>query len=78
MKKVRCVYQKDAEFTDPDTKGIVTLEIWKDPESGALVGIDESYLASVQEQVFSPYNKNTILLMKEDFFEGQTRKDKDE
>jgi hypothetical protein len=45
--------------TDPDTGGLCEMEIRKEIESGALVGIDGSYLEQVGE-VISPYGNGQL------------------
>jgi len=46
--------------TDPDSKAPVEVEIRKLVESGAMVGIDASYLASDVDEIRNPYNPGTI------------------
>ena len=48
---------------DPDTQNSVDVEIFKDSESGAMVGIDNSW---PREYIYSPYNKHSRLELPED------------
>jgi hypothetical protein len=52
--------------TDPDSKGGVELEIWKDPTSGGLVGIDASFLDHVDDAIPNPFNPSTKLQLREE------------
>ena len=47
--------------TDPDTDAPVELEIRKLVVSGAMVGIDTSYIEQEVDEVYSPYNENTVI-----------------
>ncbi len=51
---------------DPDTDLPTELEIWQDPTSGALFGIDASLLDQVHEHIRSPYNPGVSLRLSED------------
>jgi hypothetical protein len=48
-------------ITDPDSHAPVELEVWKDPSSGGLFGIDASFLDQIEEHVASPFNPDIIL-----------------
>lgn len=48
-------------LTDPDTYLPVELTILKDTASGAIVGIDTSFLTNTNEPVYSPYNRRHTL-----------------
>lgn len=52
---------------DPDTGGIVPVEIRK-LETGAMVGLDGSFLEQLEEGdiVFSPYSDNELLEIPDD------------
>ena len=50
----------------PDTGGQVEVEIRKDQVTGAMVGIDGSYLEQDVGPVRDPYNPNTILVIPDD------------
>jgi hypothetical protein len=52
--------------TDPDSKGAVELEIWKDPTSGGLVGIDASFLDQMDDVMPNPFNLRTKLHLREE------------
>ncbi len=45
---------------DPDTNGDVEIEIYKEENSGGMVGIDASYLASTFEVAISPYHNGVL------------------
>ena len=61
MTTVKATYISTITVVDPDSKGQVEIEIWKDPESGALLGLDASFLDMVSAKVASPYNSKTTL-----------------
>lgn len=48
------------EVTDPDTKLPVNVAIYK-LDNGAMVGIDESYIANTDDAIMSPYDNGTEL-----------------
>jgi hypothetical protein len=52
--------------TDPHTGGDVEVEIRKDLVSGAMVGIDGSYLEQDVGPVRSPYDRDVILIVPDD------------
>lgn len=56
-KKLKSVWVKSVTVIDPDSKLPVELEIRK-LESGAMMGIDASYLEQDVGTVYSPYDKN--------------------
>lgn len=47
---------------DPDTNGDVTVEIWKDPVSGGIFGIDSSFLEQYTDVIRSPFNNGDVRL----------------
>ena len=51
---------------DPAQGTVTELEIWQDPTSGALFGIDASFLDQVNDSLPSPYNGSVRLLLHED------------
>ncbi len=51
---------------DPDTDMPTELEIWQDPTSGALFGIDASFLDQVDDTIRSPYNPAVRVLLHAD------------
>lgn len=51
---------------DPDTNGDVAVEIWKDPLSGGIFGVDSSYLEQDTDVVHSPFNNGDLLHLSED------------
>ena len=49
--------------TDPDTAAPVELEVRKDLVTGAMVGLDGSYLEQEVGPIFDPYNAGEQLLI---------------
>ena len=62
MNTVKGQFVKSVTVVDPDTGNEVEVEIWKDPESGAMVGIDSSWLENY-EGMYSPFNHGTFILL---------------
>jgi len=54
-------YIEDVMVRDPDTGGFVEVEIWKLP-SGAMIGVDASYLDQVTEVIVDPTTGNKVIL----------------
>lgn len=54
---------KDGKYTfvsevseqDPDSGGVVHVELWKDNNSGGIFGVDSSFLEQVDE-FYNPFN----------------------
>jgi hypothetical protein len=61
MAKVPTKWVGVVTVCDPDTGLPVQVEIRKDMESGAMVGIDCSFLESDVGPVYSPYNYGSVL-----------------
>lgn len=59
--QLKAKFITEVTITDPDSKAPIEISIFKDPESGALFGIDSSFLEQVQDEIPSPFNKNSIL-----------------
>ncbi|WP_026959844.1 hypothetical protein [Aliagarivorans taiwanensis] len=55
----------DVTVTDPDTQAPVDVAIYKDQQSGAMFGVDCSYLMLLAEDdpVFSPFNEQQLILV---------------
>lgn len=62
MKFERTMYIASVPVLDPDSKLLVHLEIRKCQHSGAMVGIDESFLESTDELVRNPYNRGYLTI----------------
>ena len=62
---VEAVYVQDISVIDPDSGRPVTLELWKDPESGGMFAIDESFVDQVEEVIVSPFNTKHFLHLSE-------------
>jgi hypothetical protein len=52
---------KTVTVIDPDTGNEVEVEIRKDTVTGAMVGLDGSYLSNTDGLVFDPYNQGDEL-----------------
>jgi hypothetical protein len=66
MSKVACKFVSDIEVTDPDTGNICDVEVWKDTESGAMIGVDFSFLEAGDRRIPSPFNKGTVLCLQDE------------
>jgi len=64
-KQITTRFVKAISVTDPDTGSNIELEIHKDPESGALLAIESSFLEQVREDIPSPYNSHSRLVLPE-------------
>jgi len=62
MDPFKARYVKSIEVTDPDTGAEVELEVYKDPESGAMFAIDSTFLEHVRQIIPSPFNPGRDLL----------------
>ena len=62
MDPLKAKYVKFIEVTDPDTGAEVELEVYKDPESGAMFAIDSTFLEQVHQIIPSPFNPGNDLL----------------
>ena len=62
MDPLKAQYVKFIEVTDPDTGAEVELEVYKDPESGAMFAIDSTFLEQVRQIIPSPFNPGNDLL----------------
>jgi hypothetical protein len=60
MIKEKSIFVTVVTVIDPDSKMPVDLEIRKLVESGAMIGIDASFLESDVDNVNNPYNPGTI------------------
>jgi len=49
------------QVTDPDSGDTIELEVWRDPESNALLGVESSFMDGTSEHIYSPYNADSIL-----------------
>jgi hypothetical protein len=56
------VFVMEIAVPDPNTGEAVAVEIWKDPASGGLFGVDASFLDQVRDNgIPSPFNAETRL-----------------
>lgn len=55
MSAIQTKFAGRVTVIDPDTNAPVELEVMKDPESGAMLAIDASYIEQVSEVFNSPY-----------------------
>ena len=61
----KTVYVTKMMTIDPDTKLLVEIEIRKCVDSGAMIGIDSSYLATA-EHIRNPYNDGFLNVTEDD------------
>ena len=65
----QCKFVDIVQVVDPDSGDTTEIEIWKDPESNALLGVEAGFMDGVSEYVYSPYNiDHTLNLPAEDVF----------
>lgn len=61
-KLIEAIFIQEIKVIDPETKGEVEVEIWKDPVSGGIFGLDASFLEQITEQVIpSPFDRKIKL-----------------
>lgn len=59
---VEAIFIKEITVVDPDSKSDVEVEIWKDPVTGGIFGIDASFLESLEINVIvSPFDRKVRL-----------------
>ena len=70
MPKHRSVWVANITVTDPETSFPVEIEVRKDLETGAMSGLDCSFLAQMEEQdaVCDPYNPGHLIEIPDDEF----------
>lgn len=65
MDPLKAQYVKFIEVTDPDTGAEVELEVYKDPESGAMFAIDSTFLEQVRQIIPSRSTLAMICFVRE-------------
>lgn len=60
MTTTTAIFAGTITVIDPDTQAPVELEIWKDGQSGIMLGVDASYLDQVSRSIANPYNKGRL------------------
>lgn len=60
--KLKALYVTKIGVKDPNSGIIVSVGIYKDPESNGLFGVEVSFLEQTGNQVWSPFNKGTVLI----------------
>ena len=59
---IEAIFIQGVKVVDPETKGEVAVGIWKDPVSGGIFGLDESFVHQMTEQVIpSPFDRKIKL-----------------
>jgi hypothetical protein len=61
FKQRKAAYVTEVKVEDPRTGTLVTVGIYKDPDSNGLFGVEKLFLEQIGQQVQSPYNENTRL-----------------
>lgn len=64
-------YVTTVHVEDPDTEGLVEVEIRK-MDTGPMVGFDGAYLEQIDDHPFSPYDQDTIIVVPDDEDAGVT------
>jgi len=62
MYQIASKHVKTVTVIDPDSKGEVEVEIRK-METGGMVGFDGSWLQQHDENPFSPYDENAVVVV---------------
>ena len=57
----QCLLVDIVSVVDPNSGDTVEIEIWKDPESNALLGVEAGFMDGVSECIYSPYNADHTL-----------------
>ena len=60
-KRLKAAYVTEVKIEDPDSGALVTVGIYKDPDSNGLFGVEKLFLEQIGRQVPSPYNGDTML-----------------
>lgn len=60
-KHLKAAYVTEVKVEDPDSGTIVTVGIYKDPDSNGLFGAEKRFLEQIWQHVQSPYNEDTLL-----------------
>jgi hypothetical protein len=58
---VKGKFVQEITVIDPDTKGKVELEVWKDPISSGMLAIDTSFLDQVEDTIKNPFNPGYLI-----------------
>lgn len=59
---IEAIFIQEITVIDPETKGEVAVEIWKDPVSGGIFGLDASFIEQMTEQIIpSPFDRKLKL-----------------
>lgn len=71
MSNLKADYVTDVTVIDPDTNKGVDISIYKDRETGAMLGIDREYIITLSEEdpVSSPFNGKDLELVEEPYAE---------
>ena len=75
VKRIEAKYVTEIKADDPDTGGEVAMEVWKDPESGGMFAVDSSFLEQDTDEIPSPFNAGTILVLPDSVKPKRKRKD---
>lgn len=60
-KHLKAAYVTEVKVENPDSGTIVTVGIYKDPDSNGLFGVEKRFLEQIGQHVQSPYNEDTML-----------------
>lgn len=61
----RAVFVTEVEVTDPESQAPVMVSIYKDEVSGAMFGVDSSFVErmSDEDKVIEPFNETSVSLV---------------
>jgi hypothetical protein len=63
--QVQARFVHEVTVFDPDTGGAIEVEIYKDPQSGAMFGVDSTFTDQISDTIPSPFNAGTTLHLSE-------------
>lgn len=66
IKVPKAIHFSVVEVTDPDTLGVVLLSVAKDPLTGGIFAIDETFLDQVSDIVSNPFAAGRVIHIPED------------
>ena len=63
MENARAIYVSTVQVTDPHTGIEIDVDIYKDEGSGAMLGLDATFMDGDGGPVFSPYNQGQKVIL---------------
>lgn len=63
MQEVTATFLDEITVFDPETGEATEVEMWKDPISGGIFGVDSAFLDNDVEKIVSPFDSRRILVL---------------